>query len=299
MIDLIHAPSCLGLRPSGVEKAPEALAELGLGGNVDGTSALTVNPPEYSQVRDDITGILNPNGIASYSRKLNDAVAKSLDDGRFPIVLGGDCSVLVGCAQAMAAIGRTGLFFLDGHQDFYLPSESPTGELADMDLAVVTGNSTQQIKEVLGLNVLFKSKDVVAFGSRDEHEVKALKAHRIDQTEMTYLPYSAVKADVSSSAKHAIDQVFANLSSVWLHFDVDVLSDDIMPAVDYRLSGGLSETEVLSVISALISTGKLRGMSVTIYNPLLDDVEKTAGRCVVSILNGAIHQLAQRAEVHP
>jgi arginase len=57
----------------------------------------------------------------------------------------------------------------------------------------------------------------------------------------------------------------------WIHYDTDVLSDDINPAVDYRLPGGLTLEQVVYLQHALLSSGKVVGMSVTIFNPLLDD----------------------------
>jgi arginase len=49
-----------------------------------------------------------------------------------------------------------------------------------------------------------------------------------------------------------------------------VLSDELNPAVDYRIPGGLEFEEAGQLIKSLLSTGRIAGMSVTIFNPLLD-----------------------------
>lgn len=83
-------------------------------------------PSSYSHERDRETGILNPSGIRGYSLGLAEKVASLLDDNQFPLVLGGDCSILIG---NMLALRRTGkryvLFFIDGHADFHQPEASP------------------------------------------------------------------------------------------------------------------------------------------------------------------------------
>jgi arginase len=71
---------------------------------------------------------------------------------------------------------------------------------------------------------------------------------------------------------------------VWLHLDADCLDDELMPAVDWRLDGGLSDTEVVSLARPLVQRGLITGMDVTIYNPSLDSDELAAGRVLVDVL---------------
>ena len=59
--------------------------------------------------------------------------------GEFPLVLGGDCSILLGAMLALKRRGRFGLLFIDGHADFYQPAANPNGEAASMDFAFATG----------------------------------------------------------------------------------------------------------------------------------------------------------------
>jgi arginase len=57
---------------------------------------------------------------------------------------------------------------------------------------------------------------------------------------------------------------------IWIHFDADVLDDGVMPAVDYRLSGGLTRGEIGCVLSNALAHPGAVGMEITIFNPRLD-----------------------------
>ena len=93
----------------------------------------------YSAVRDPATKIMNPQALNDYSRLLADAVAGVLDRAEFPVVLGGDCSILLGSMLALRRRGRYGLLYIDGDADFYQPDVNPLrGAASASDLAFAT-----------------------------------------------------------------------------------------------------------------------------------------------------------------
>src|SRR5690606_17890601 len=161
------APSVLGLRPTGVQDLPRALLDAGLPDRLRAADGGRIDAPPYNPQRDPDTGVLNPYGIARYSVDLAGAVGGVLDRGGFPVVLGGDCSILLGTLLALRRRGRYGLWFIDGHTDFYQPSAEPNGEVASMDLALVTGRGPRVLTDLEGLGPLVRDEDVVAFGFRD------------------------------------------------------------------------------------------------------------------------------------
>src|SRR5262249_61087114 len=93
---IVEAPSVLGLRPTGVERLPDALMGAGLDAQLGARRAARVEPPPYDSRRDPETLMLNAHGIAKYTRTLADAIGKILETGDFPVVLGGDCSIVLG-----------------------------------------------------------------------------------------------------------------------------------------------------------------------------------------------------------
>ena len=109
-------------------------------------------------------------GSPTIRRQLADAVADVIGRGEFPILLGGDCSILLGSTLALRRRGRYGLLFIDGHADFYQPEANPNGEAASMDLAFATGHGPELLTNLEGLRPLVRDEDVVAFGFRDAQE---------------------------------------------------------------------------------------------------------------------------------
>jgi arginase len=83
-----------------------------------------------------------------------------LDRGEFPLILGGDCSILLGATLALKRRGRFGLLFIDGHADFYQPAANPNGEAASMDLAFVTGYGPSPLTDLEGRGPLVGVEDV-------------------------------------------------------------------------------------------------------------------------------------------
>jgi arginase len=158
---IIEAPSVLGLFPGGVEHLPEALLEAGLADALGADHAGRVIARPYDSTRDPATGLLNPTGLRDYAHELADATGEVLDGGGIPMVLGGDCSILLGSLLALRRRGRFGLLFIDGHADFYQPDAEPHGEAASMDLALATGRGPSIVADLEGRGPLVLDCDVL------------------------------------------------------------------------------------------------------------------------------------------
>jgi arginase len=98
---VIDAASILGLKPMGVETLPEALKQAGLVRDLPAEYAGRVDAPPYDSERDPATLVLNLHSIREFSLRLAEKVAEVRGQGRFPVVLGGDCSILIGCMLAL------------------------------------------------------------------------------------------------------------------------------------------------------------------------------------------------------
>ena len=269
---VIEAPSVLGLFPGGVEHLPQALLEAGLASAVGARLAGRVTSPPYDPRRDSATGLLNPAGLRDYSHRLAYATGEVLDAGDVPIVLGGDCSILLGNMLALRRRGRYGLLFIDGHADFYQPEAEPHGEAASMDLALATGRGPGVVADLEGRGPLALDEDVVHFARRDADEAERARSQRIEETAITVVDLRAVRErGVERAALSALERLLRpELDGFWIHVDCDVLDDAVMPAVDYRLPGGLSWTELETVLRLAVETGRATGVEVTIFNPALD-----------------------------
>ncbi|MGH6855074.1 MAG: arginase family protein [Aestuariivirga sp.] len=285
---ILEAPSVLGLFPKGVETLPDALLAAGLAARLGASHAGRVEPLPYSFKRDAETLLLNPRAIADYSIMLADAVGGLLAAETVPVVLGGDCSIMLGCLLALKRRGRYGLLFLDGHADFYQPVAEPNGEAASMDLALATGRGPAVVSNIEGRSPLVRDEDVVALGRRDAADAEEHGSQRIEDTAIKVLDLGAVRsAGAKSAAACAIECLSAPaLDGFWVHLDADVLDDGIMPAVDYRMPGGLSWDELTTVLRAAMATDHIMGIDVTIFNPKLDGGGQIARNFVEALAMG-------------
>ena len=281
---IVDAPSILGLKPTGVEGLPEALRRHGLVGRLGAREAARLAPPPYVAARPLDTGTLNADGIARFSRALADAVGDVLSAGERPMVLGGDCSILLGSLLALRRRGRYGLLFLDGHADFYQPEANPNGEAASMELAFATGRGPGILADLDGLGPLVRDEDVVAFGFRDHDEQRAYGsqplAAGIHAIDLPMIRRIGIAAATTQAMRHLARP---ELEGIFVHVDADVLDDAIMPSVDYRQPGGLRASELSHVLRAAVDSGRLAGLDVTIYNPALDS-DGEAGRRLADVL---------------
>lgn len=285
---IIEAPSPLGLFPGGVERLPDALLGAGLDTALDARRAGRLPPPPFNPTPDAATGILNPTGLRQYALRLAELTGAVLDGGEVPVVLGGDCSIILGTLLALRRRGRSGLLFLDGHADFYQPEAEPTGEAASMDLALVTGRGPAVVTEFDGLPALIRDEDVVHFGRRDQEEAEEAGSRRIEETAIARFDLATVRRlGAHRAALGAVAHLDRpELDGFWIHLDCDVLDDALMPTVGYRLSGGLSFEELETVLRTSVASGLVRGVEVTVYDADRDADGSVARALVASLVAG-------------
>ena len=284
-IAILDAPTDLGLMPTGVDGLGAALQAAGLRERLDAAYAGRVEPLPYVERRDEDTRLLNPRRLRDFALRQAEAVGAIFDRGAFPLVLGGDDSVLFGNLLALRRRGRYGLVFLDAHTDFYLPDQSPTGQASDSDLALATGRGPDVIADLGGLKPLVRDEDVVLLGARDADERKRLGSPDPRATAMLVLELGEMRElGLREASERAVRHVLKEgVEGYWMHLDTDVIDDAVNPAVDYRLPGGLGVQELGEVLRALVASGKAVGMDVSIYNPTLDEGGEAA-RAIVQVL---------------
>lgn len=285
---IIDAPSILGLRPTGVENLPESLKKFGLMSKLNAEYAGCVKPSaSYDPYRDPKTLIMNADAIKEFSLQLAKVVGVEISRS-FPIILGGDCSIVIGALLGLRRVGRYGLFFIDGHSDFYQPQASTTGEVADMDLAIVTGRGPGILTDIDGLKPLVRDEDVVLFGYRDAEQSSSYGSQDVRDTGILALDFLKIRElKINTAALLAVSRMLKDeLDGFWIHLDADVLDDRIMPAVDYRIEGGLDFSELSELLRIMVSSGRGVGISVTIFNPHLDPDGSIAKNFVSSLVAG-------------
>jgi arginase len=289
-VSLVLAPSNLGLSPlggrqQGTWRAPQALLDAGLARALDTDEVISLERPSYQFDAQPGTRIRNGVSIREFSLQMAGKVADILRRGRFPVVIGGDCSVLLGGLYGLRIAGGRGLVHIDGHSDFYHPANYDAsrrlGAVAGMDLALASGRGEGLLTSWPHVGKpLAEDADIVQIGQRDG---------RLTGTGIAQWTVQRVLADgVDNSARAVIAKLQArSLDKVWVHVDLDVLDDEVMPAVDSPGSPGLDYAQLSTLIRTLGASGRVAGADFAIYDPERDAGSKYAGplvRCIAEAI---------------
>jgi arginase len=299
-IAVLDAPSVLGLRPPapgrvpGARRLPEALRGNRLVERLGAGDAGRVVPPPYSPEIDPATGVRNGTTIPGYSIALADRLVELLREGAFPVVLGGDCSILLGAMLALRRLGRYGLVSIDGGLDFRHAGNAhlvgPVGSVAGEDLAVVTGRGAPQLTDLEGRRPLVAEADVVAMGHRSLDEF----ADEVLATPMTLVDVAGLRRlGPAEAAGRALAVLTGRgVQGFWVHVDTDVLDPELMPAVDSPEPGGLTHRELAVLLQTLTASELATGMQVTIFDPDLDPDGRLAAELTDTIVAGLAPRVA-------
>ncbi len=289
----MDAPSNLGLRPPtigsvpGCAKAPGALRDARIVERLRAYDAGCVTPPRYDPgTWRPGDGVSQAETIAVYSRLLAARVSGLLDEGYFPVLLGGDCSITLGVVLALrhrASIGRYGLVYLDGHADFRHEGNAPfVGAAAGENLALVTGRGHKVLTDIDGLRPYVSDADAVVIGIRQHDEQRFdLQAAGIE-----YRTVPEMRTEGATRTAAWAREVLADCAGYWVHVDVDILDPSVMPAVDAPGAGGVSYGELEVLLAGLTEVSECLGVHVTVFDPDYDSYGAYAEEIVRLLANG-------------
>jgi arginase len=285
-IAVIGAASSIGIRPyddGGVarhlDRAPDTFRSLGLIEKLEAEDLGDVTPPPYRDFTRPPGRIRNEDGLVRYTHALAERVAQGLDGGRFALVLGGDCSIVLASLLGAARRARpVGLAYIDGHADFASPEESVTGSAASMCLALAVGRGDSALARLAGDTPLARAEDVVLIGRRDAGQAYGHTA--LANSGILDLSGEALAAEGGRAlAARALERLGRpRAGGFWIHVDADVLDGSVMPAVDSPEPGGPGTDELRALLTPLVRHPRALGMQLTIYDPGLDVDRSCAAR---------------------
>jgi arginase len=228
------------------------------------------------EIRDPGTGINDFDLWLDLSWKISQFLGKMLDRQAFPLLLGGDCRMLVGIFAALAQRKtKAGLVFLDGHADFHSPETSPSGDPADMELAILTGRGPERITRIAGNYPLIKDEEVVVYGIRAWDDIESSD---IEVYDCQRIKEFGIKHSVKEGLKYFSQKELP----IWLHFDVDVIDPEFMPAM-FPEPDGLTFEEAKKFLGLVWASSRVIGMSIACYHPRLDADGKAGARLVTLV----------------
>ncbi|WP_336208205.1 arginase family protein [Nonomuraea sp. LPB2021202275-12-8] len=267
---------------NGVARAPDALRRAGLIARASARHEVSdVGDVEFSEPvpqRGEVTGLLAEDALISMIGGVRQRLGTILAGDHFPLLIGGDCAVLLGALAACRAVhGSAGLLFVDGHEDAWPPADSTTGEAADCELGLMLGVTATGLPAELGS--MLRPEATALLGPRDsaeliDHGISSLRGALWFATDRD------LTGRIEASVADAIATIERAESHWWLHVDLDVLASDQLAAVDYPQVGGLSWEELTELTGIALRRPGCVGWSITIYNPDLDEDGHQALRIV-------------------
>ena len=208
---------------------------------------------------------------------LADEVAAIRADGNFPVVIVGDCTFSIG---VLAALQRESpdltLVWYDAHGDFNTHETSPSGFIGGMPLAMLCGRGEQTIVEAARVQTHPEAK-VILTDARD-----------LDPGEKELVSGSAIKhvPDVAELSELQLPN-----RPIYIHFDCDVLHLSDLSAVGYPAEGGPALETIEASLLHLTKTGQVAALSVTMWDPKLDDADSSAEQVVMGLVERFVAQL--------
>ena len=260
-------------RPGGIAEAIGALRSAGLaerlaGLGVPDTGDMELDAPSGERGP---SGLLNEQALAQLVVTTRDLVSAAHGRDRSPLLVGGDCPVLLGALAAIADDEhRHGLVMVDGHEDAWPPELSETGEASDSELGIALGTISDRLPPPLDeLAPLVDPDRVALLGPRDAAEIADGGAISVRPDVGFFLDDREVGA---GGAAQAISAALAAIDAApfWLHVDLDVLTTEDFAAVDYPQPAGLAWDELDQLAALALASPACRGASIVIYNPDLD-----------------------------
>lgn len=287
-IAIVGAASSIGIRPyddGGIRRldlAPEALREQGLAARLAARDCGDVAPPPYRDFVRPPGRVRNEEGVLSYSHALARQVGAAAEDGAFVLLLGGDCSIVLGALLGLRRPGSSspGLVYVDAHSDFATPEQSYTGSAASMCLALAVGRGDSPLARLNGEEPLARMEDVVLVGRRDQADEPWYGQNVLRTSPILDLPHEEVrKRGPEGTARAALERLTRpGVGGFWIHLDADVLDPSVLPAVDSPEPNGLGLDELAELLTPLVRHPKALGLELTIYDPELDPDRGSAAR---------------------
>lgn len=243
--------------------------------------------PAPSPGRGPLTGLMNEDALLALTDELQARVAASLRDDRLPVVVGGDCSLLLGTfAGAHSVDERFGLLFADGHEDTTPLDASEDGEAANVELGLLLGLTGRApgFPRPAALGILELSR-LAAVGQRDVEWRRSMNVGSVADLG-AFLRSAKTVVDDPAGVGHDAGGLLRADGPWWLHVDLDVLDLAVLPATGVPGeapdpdSGGLDWEQLTALLVGAVDQGGCRGLSVAIYDPDQDPGHQHAGRIV-------------------
>ena len=278
-VAIIGASLDLGAGRRGVDMGPSAIRYAGLDARLEGLGRRVFDwgnvegaVPEATAIGNERVRFLTP--IKEACERVSQLVARSVEEGLLPLVLGGDHSVALGTLGGLAkARGPGGVLWIDAHGDLNRPETSPTGNVHGMPLAAALGLAGSEFESSAWTVPAVTPDRVALVGVRslDPAEVDLLRELDVTVFTMSDVDRLGVEPVIRQSLERVAGPGFVHVS-----LDMDALDPDIAPGVGTPVRGGLSYREAHLAFELVAESALAASLEVVEVNPILDRENETA-----------------------
>jgi arginase len=292
-VRIIGVPLDLGASRRGTDVGPSALRIAGLGNALrrmgyDVALEEDIPAPAMETRRSEDRKARYKPQILDVCTRLANRVKAVMDDGDFPLVLGGDHSIAMGTVAGTSAHFRDqsasiGLIWFDAHGDMNVPDSSPSGNIHGMPLAHVLGNGDADLRGILGFHPKVKPENVALVGVRaiDAHEREIIRESGIHAFTMREIDEHGMAA----VARRALEIVNDGTAGFHVSFDVDGCDPTVIPGSGTLVPGGVSFREAHLLMEYVADNGRMHSLEIVELNPFLDERNISAKRTLELILS--------------
>lgn len=276
-IDLGAGTPGVSLGPSAIRYAGVTEKLTGLGYNVKDEGDILANKP-ISPLTDGVK-LRFLDEVTRVNTELCNTVSKIMDEGRFPLVLGGDHSIAIGTIAGVTQHKKNlGVIWFDAHGDINTEETSPSGNIHGMPVAVSLGFGNERLTSIGGARKKLNSKNLVYIGCRDldSGERKVLKELGIT----VFTMHEVDRYGMPDIIDRAIKIAGEGTDGIHVSFDVDSLDPAYAEGTGTRVPGGLTFREGNFALEMIALSEKLVSAEFVEVNPLIDIKNATAKSAV-------------------
>lgn len=200
-------------------------------------------------------------------RQLAKEVRKSVEDGRLPLVLSGNCGAANGTLAGLKE-ERLGVLWFDAHGDFNTPETTPSGYLDGMGLATASGLCWKKLSGSIPNFRPVPARQIIHAGGRS---FDLEEEQRLMESGVQVVTAAEIQAEgVRAALEPALEELNDLAKVVYLHLDLDVLDPQENPANYFPAPGGLSVDMVEEMIELVRSRFVIGAIGVASYDPAYD-----------------------------
>ena len=277
-VAIIGAALDLGAGRRGVDMGPSAIRYAGLEERLRSIGVSSVDWGNVETAVQEATDEHDPRArylpeIRAACLRVAELVARALDEGRTPLVLGGDHSVAMGTLGGLARrSGPGGVLWIDAHGDINTPADSPSGNVHGMPLAAVLGLAGELFDDGWSFPAVDPRRvAMVGLRSLDGPERERIRSLGIRAYTMSDIDRIGIERAIRESLSHVSGPGFVHVS-----LDLDALDPEIAPGVGTPVQGGLSYREAHLALELVAESGLAGSFELVEVNPILDRENATA-----------------------